>query len=67
MPQPEAGDFAKLGELIRDIGIALLTTVDEESSTPAPYKRSNSKQTKCFGSSRTEAARKPTSCGAMSA
>jgi general stress protein 26 len=30
MPPPEAGDFAKLGELIRDIGIALLTTVDEE-------------------------------------
>ena len=30
MPQPEAGDFTKLGDLIRDIGIALLTTVDEE-------------------------------------
>ena len=30
MLQPGAGDFAKLGELIRDIRIALLTTVDAE-------------------------------------
>lgn len=30
MLQPGAGDFAKLSELIRDIRIALLTTVDAE-------------------------------------
>jgi len=30
MLQPGAGDFAKLGELIRDIRIALLTSVDAE-------------------------------------
>jgi general stress protein 26 len=30
MPQPQAGDVVKLGELIRDIRIALLTTVDAE-------------------------------------
>jgi general stress protein 26 len=30
MVQPGAGDFAKLGELIRDIRIALLTSVDAE-------------------------------------
>jgi general stress protein 26 len=30
MLQPEAGDFDKLGELIRHIRIALLTTVDAE-------------------------------------
>lgn len=30
MLQPEAGDFAKLGELIRDIRIALLTSVHGE-------------------------------------
>jgi general stress protein 26 len=30
MEQSEAGDFAKLGELIRDMRIALLTSVDAE-------------------------------------
>ena len=29
-PHPNAGDFAKLGELIRDIRVALLTTVDRD-------------------------------------
>jgi general stress protein 26 len=32
IPHPDPGDLAKLGELIRDIRVALLTTVDRDGS-----------------------------------